>query len=243
MKSSNKGFTLVELSIVIVIIGLIIAGVTAGQALVKQSQLRAILTQTDQIRAGINAFKLAYNGLPGDITNGSVYWSGCGATEICDGDGNKQIGTALKNTDEAPESYIAWWQLNVAGLVPGSYTIAAGDAGSIAGVIGTTIPAAKYSGAGVTLGYDGGLLTSTASTAKNIMLFGAAVSSALARGAFLTPQQAVSLDIKADDGNALKGGIYGGTQGATALTNCADTSTGVYVLATTTATCTLGAAL
>ncbi len=238
MKSSNRGFTLVELSIVIVIVGLIIAGVTAGQTLVKQAQLRAILTQADQIRTAVNTFKSQYGGLPGDINNGSLYWSGCGVTGICDGNADKKIGTDLKNTDEQPEGYIAWWQLNAAGVFPGTFTIPAADAGDITGIIGTTIPAAKFPKAGITLGYDTNQLTGIAIN-KNIALFGAAAASTYAGAAFLLPAQASSLDVKADDGNAERGSIYGGA--VADLAECEES--GTYELGATTATCTIAFAL
>ncbi len=40
----KMGFTLIELSIVIVIIGLIVAGIIGGQSLVRQAKVRPIIT-------------------------------------------------------------------------------------------------------------------------------------------------------------------------------------------------------
>ncbi|MDA0782810.1 MAG: prepilin-type N-terminal cleavage/methylation domain-containing protein [Rickettsiales bacterium] len=88
---SEKGFTLIELSIVIVIIGLIVAGVVGGQALVNQSKLRTIITELNQFKFQINTFYLEYNALPGDMPNAHSYWPNCnsGATAVqCNGDGN-----------------------------------------------------------------------------------------------------------------------------------------------------------
>lgn len=246
MQSNNKGFTLVELSIVIVIIGLIVAGVTAGQSLVKQAQMRSIITEAQQISAAANAFKLQFDGVPGDITNGSSYWTtGClaaggGGASValeCNGDGNKQILVAATNTGEM---YMAWYHMSRAGVFPGTFVPGA----VLLGVLGDNIPASKFSGAGITLGYDGGLLTSTASVAKNIILFGAPTAANIANKAILTPGQASAIDSKADDNNPNRGAIYGGADAAGAITTCGSAgAAGAYVLATTTATCTLGFAL
>ena len=90
VQRTKNGFTLIELSIVIVIIGLIVAGVVGGQALVRQSKLRSIITDHQKIQTSMNAFKLEYNYLPGDIPNASDYWSG----EVDgDGDGYADYGT------------------------------------------------------------------------------------------------------------------------------------------------------
>ncbi len=61
------GFTLVELSIVLVIIGLVIGGVLVGRDLIKASEIRSQITQIEKFNIAVNTFKTKYNGLPGDL--------------------------------------------------------------------------------------------------------------------------------------------------------------------------------
>ena len=65
---SEAGFTLVELAIVMIIIGLLIAGVLKGQALIQNAQVTATVAQTKAIEAATTTFRDTYNALPGDIT-------------------------------------------------------------------------------------------------------------------------------------------------------------------------------
>lgn len=83
---NNKAFTLIELSVVIVIIGLIVAGIVAGQSLVRQAQFRSMVSELRLFESAYNTFKLQYDALPGDMNNFSSYVSGSN-----DGDGNKLI--------------------------------------------------------------------------------------------------------------------------------------------------------
>ena len=62
-----KGFTLVEFSIVMVIIGLVLGGVTAGRDLIKAAELRAAVTQVEEYQVAVYTFRNKYNALPGDI--------------------------------------------------------------------------------------------------------------------------------------------------------------------------------
>lgn len=66
-KHSEAGFTLVELSIVLVIIGLIVGGVLVGQDLIRAAEVRSTVAQLESTNAAINTFRVTYNALPGDI--------------------------------------------------------------------------------------------------------------------------------------------------------------------------------
>lgn len=116
---SVKAFTLVELSIVIVIIGLIIAGLTAGQSLVKASKTRKLLQDVANYKTAINTFKIQYDAVPGDMVNASQYFSACiddmSNGNTCNGNNNKLI-TPIN------ESYRFWQHLALSGLINGSYT-------------------------------------------------------------------------------------------------------------------------
>ena len=62
----NKGFTLVELSIVLVIIGLLIGGILVGQSLIDAARTQAAVRQLNQYGVAISTFKTKYKQLPGD---------------------------------------------------------------------------------------------------------------------------------------------------------------------------------
>lgn len=62
----RKGFTLIELSIVLVIIGLLIGGILAAQSMISTSKITATISQIQQFDAGVMNFKTKYHYLPGD---------------------------------------------------------------------------------------------------------------------------------------------------------------------------------
>lgn len=135
----NKGFTLIELSVVIVIIGLIVAGIVGGQSLVKQSQLKGIIADIDKFKVASNTFKLQYDAWPGDMKNATAYWP----TVAGDGDGDRYI-------NQGNEGLYFWQHLVHADLIQGSYTgLVTGLGGGIGGddyKAGINIPSASVPG-------------------------------------------------------------------------------------------------
>ena len=193
----TEGFTLVELSIVIIIIGFLIAGVAAGQSLIKQSQLNSVINQIASIRSAFNQFKVVYDGKPGDFIKAYAYWgaaAGCTDADVnVDPDGCNGNGDNLVSPNGGPpaESYLMWKHLNLAGLLPGSYsgklTAASWDQGAGIDYPASAIPS---SGIGVTCDTYWGLFAF-----QDQLGFG--------RGGYfpvLKPVEAQQIDLKLDDG-------------------------------------------
>ena len=65
----KAGFTLIELSIVLVIIGLITGGILVGQDLIKAAETRGQISQIEKFNTAVNTFEGKYGYLPGDIPN------------------------------------------------------------------------------------------------------------------------------------------------------------------------------
>jgi prepilin-type N-terminal cleavage/methylation domain-containing protein len=75
-KHTEKGFTLVELAIVLVIIGLLVGGVLAGQDLIKAAQIRNSQNELLTTNTNANTFRNKYGALPGDIVNSQAVGAG-----------------------------------------------------------------------------------------------------------------------------------------------------------------------
>lgn len=147
--TSNQGFTLIELSVVIVIIGLIVAGIVAGQSLVKQAQLRGIVSDVSKYSSAHNTFILQYNARAGDMSNASDFWPGCNSGQTnaqCNGDGNRQV---FVDTDLADNEALHYWQhLSLAKIINGSYSGTASSAGTWVATHVTGVNAPKDSRGG-----------------------------------------------------------------------------------------------
>ncbi len=229
----NSGFTLVELAVVLVIIGLIAGGVMVGQSLVEGAQLRSISTDHARYMSAVNAFKEQYGSLPGDLKTASQYWGSLGSdgyttcqtttsndTKTCNGDGDGSLlyvdGTNTYAVNSSPESTRFWQHLANGGFINGKFTGAlVGTNGSRGGM---NVPKSRYSdgmffqvssGAGYTTRggtttVAGGTNAFAADLGRNMMT----VASNDANG-LLKPIDAWNIDLKMDDGSPSSGGIIG----------------------------------
>jgi prepilin-type N-terminal cleavage/methylation domain-containing protein len=106
---NEAGFTLVEIAIVMVIIGLLIGGVLKGQAMIQNAKVKRVVKQADEIRAAVMGFYDRYGLYPGDENLAAIPPNGADA----EGNANGQITGA--------EIFEVYRDLRLAGLIAGSY--------------------------------------------------------------------------------------------------------------------------
>ena len=79
MKLTNKGFSLIELSIVLIIIGLLVAGITGGASLIKSAELRSVMSEIRNYQTAVNAYYTATGKLPGGLDSDQLNFANTGA--------------------------------------------------------------------------------------------------------------------------------------------------------------------
>lgn len=202
----KSAFTLVEISIVLIIIGLL-AGVTfTGVALLQSAESKTLLTEVQKLNQSIGQFQSVYKGMPGDITKATSYWAG-----TTNGNGGGFI-----DAETSEEPFAAVQQISQAGLLEGSYAGFTGiwDSGftlatpsAIGNVIGAKgrVPAALYIKCCSGTDYSRTIVFN-----NHISLFSIYSTDITKRAGILTPIEANDLDKKIDDG-VPDTGIVGGS--------------------------------
>jgi prepilin-type N-terminal cleavage/methylation domain-containing protein len=115
MNKREQGFTLIEIAIVLVIIGLLLGGVLKGQELITGARVRNLIGQQDGVKAAYFGFLDRYRALPGDYKNALTNIQN--TTKNGDGDGQIEL---TNGTDK--ENNLVWEHLAKAGFINGSYT-------------------------------------------------------------------------------------------------------------------------
>jgi prepilin-type N-terminal cleavage/methylation domain-containing protein len=201
MKRYAKGFTLIEIAIVLVIIGLLLGGVLKGQELITGARVRNLISQQDGVKAAFFGFQDRYRALPGDYAAASANINCAGG--CFNGDGNGRIDNALDLVGSF-EPILAWSHLTSAGFMNGSYTMATSGTAVSAPTNNPTNPYSSY----LQIVYDGVYGTGTVATPI-------ATKHNLKTGTQVPVEIVAEVDRKIDDGNPLTGAfqfsVYAGT--------------------------------
>ena len=223
--SPRAAFTLIEISIVLVIIGLISAGIAIGRSITESSALQSTVADFEMYRQSVLSYKEKYGELPGDHSNATSLTStdaGCAnptasdtiTSATCNGNGDGMIGDSTGNPLGAFTTYneqlLVWQHLMNAGLIKGKYngrrSAAASEITPNINVPASKInPLSKTTNAMFMLRY---FPTNTFTTDYfkanygHVFFFGAPGASASnpLNGAALNTEQAKSIDLKIDDG-------------------------------------------
>lgn len=217
-RDSQAGFSLVELAIVLLIIGLIVGGVLKGQDLIHSARLNDVQTTLNEVRAATNTFQDKYVAFPGDFDEPEMIDSDLFNNDQHGGNGDGRLDSG--NSWHTGEHALFWAHLAGANLISGVDPTAArnnlGDAGNPSNALEASI------GGYYTIGFanpndtvsdfpdgpDHWVRVATDARPRNST--GAGVFSAV---------DLRSIDLKADDGRSTDGDILGNGDGSP---NCRD---------------------
>lgn len=195
-KPTQSGITLVEISIALVILGLLTAVLVAGEKVRNAAVIQSTVREIKEMESSFIRFEGKYQQLPGDMSDAFTYWGAdCALQADCDGDGNERI--------DNPESYRAWQHLQLAGMLGGDPLSGTSPSGGFSGRIAQDIPASELQGAGY-------FLLTRSATINGVVFDGHYLLLGFPRGGIdatllspaVTPTQAKEIDSIIDDGNS-----------------------------------------
>jgi prepilin-type N-terminal cleavage/methylation domain-containing protein len=219
LRRDSGGFTLVELSIVLVIVALITGGILVGRDLISAAATRAQISQIEKYQTAVNTFRGKYGYLPGDIpdpyasqfgfqSRGPLPGEGDG-DGVLQGEYQPQCCSSNGLDEMIGETVMFWVDLSAAQLIDGSFNTASSQIFTENGMpINAFFPQAKIGGGNYLYAWSGGINSYTTSDGRNY--FGLSVISSFCQqceaassfnsAAGLTVAQAYNIDKKIDDG-------------------------------------------
>lgn len=237
---ATKAFSLVELSIVLVILGLLTGGILAGQSLIRAAELRAVSSEYNRYVTALGTFRDKYFQLPGDFQKATDFW---GTAANCPGhSGNTTVavqatcngnddGRIQPNAPSSNEIFRAWQHLANAGLIEGTYLGVPNSAtwSDPHTVIGSNAPASKLGKAGWALYHFTNSALDVSNTNyfeadyNNFFFYGASSGTNVPNQQILSPEEAWNIDTKMDDGRPAQGRVMTfEAHGGTASDDCTD---------------------
>ena len=208
----QQGFTLVEIAIVLVIIGLLLGGILRGQELIQGARVRNIIDQQNGIKAAFFGFQDRYRGIPGDLTAAQVQQIGGGVLAAANLAGNGLINPLDSST--------AFQNLTTSGFLACSVCTLSGIASDA-----SNSPVNVYGGV-LQIVTDGNLASLTAANVYATIQPGGAVINNIKTGNLIPSNVMAEADVKVDNGNPYSGNLVfsvwapaGGT--APTQANCA----------------------
>jgi prepilin-type N-terminal cleavage/methylation domain-containing protein len=238
MRNTRSGFTLVELSIVMIILGLLAGGILSAKHLIRASELRSVPVSIEHYRTAIYGFKNKYFMLPGDMNNATQFWgvrasSGGDVTchqtvgsytGTCNGDGDGAINYIVGDSTTTGERFAAWQHMARSGLIEGNYTGASGSNVSIVRTVNVNVPPSKANRGIFELGWINGPLSGDTSYFDGGYNFHVIRLLSSSTSEFpLKPTEAWNLDKKFDDGQPGLGVMFVMKNTAPSQPNCATT--------------------
>lgn len=208
-RDAQRGFTLIEMSVVLVIIGLLIGGILQGQEMINNTRIKTTIAQVDATTAAVQSFDDKFGALPGDFDQATGI---LGAATNGNGNGaianNGQASDSRNANQAAAEGPVVWEHLNLAGFIQGSNTDSGnwGLEGKMSGVFLEVF----------TMAYPA---NETHLVVRMRGDTGGAPDNAL------TIEDAFALDNKYDDGLPNTGRYRGNTNGGTCAAGGADAAT------------------
>lgn len=230
---NDAGFTLVELAIVLMIIGLLIGGILRGQELMANARITATIQQVKAYQGAVVTFQDAYSSIPGDLPMATARVPGCTAANFCvNGDGNGILGLAngttamqVGNAATRVETSMFWKHLAMAHLISGITP----SANPVNPEWGQTHPAAELRGGFHALNLAGTLSTRVVQSGLFLRLQTSMAGSSIFSGTgcsaspcpsteAVSAKEAWMIDTKMDDGLPEGGSVYADDQGGGAAT-------------------------
>lgn len=189
-KRNDTGFTLIELSIVLVVVGLIIGSILVALSILQNARVTSTINLLQSVQSAFSTYNQNYNAVAGDDKQAATRFASAGVTNSGGGDGlvgtaSSYDGTATAaDGNGAYESAMVWADLRAAGLVKGSATDVKPPSNPFGGVIGIQ---------------NGAFATNGIATGNNVMCISNVPGDA-----------AKIIDQRQDDGDATTGNIRGG---------------------------------
>lgn len=135
-KFSSKAFSLAEMALVIVIIGILVAAIVGGKELIAQAKIKKVASEYTVLNQVVQSFRSMYDNMPGDLPNAYDYYGDDCDTlaSYCNGDGDGMIEGVTSLSETAPyhndnESMRVFQHLYLAELIIGSFTGVGYDSG------------------------------------------------------------------------------------------------------------------